>query len=62
MLCKVSHYDMLHENLKDKDNISFILVDNKGHNPNYTEDAVLLLGEFSKARTKLLKKKNKQGT
>ena len=31
---------------------------NKGHNPNYTEDAVKRLAEFGKARAKFAKKKN----
>lgn len=57
-LCRRNHYDILHSNLKDKDNVSFIFVNNKGHNPNYTEEAVQLLNKFSKARAKLLKKKN----
>jgi hypothetical protein len=32
-------------------------VQNKGHNPNYTEGAVKYLNEFVSARTKLLSKK-----
>ena len=56
-MCKREHYDILREGLKDKENISFILMSNKGHNPNYTEDAVKYLGEFGKARAKLLKNK-----
>ena len=57
-LCQKVHYDILHKALADRENIEFILVDNKGHNPNYTEAAVALLSEFTKARTRLLKKKN----
>ena len=57
-LCKISHYNLLKNALAEKPNIRFILEKNKGHNPNYTEAAVALLGEFSKRRTKLLKKKN----
>ena len=30
-----------------KENIKLLLVSNKGHNPNYTEDAVKYLGELS---------------
>ena len=56
-LCRRAHYDILREGLQGKENIRFLLVDNKGHNPNYTEDAVRYLGEFTKARAKLLKKK-----
>jgi pimeloyl-ACP methyl ester carboxylesterase len=58
MLVKKSHYDRLKSGLSDKDNVRFLLVKNKGHNPNYTEDAVGYLGEFSAKRTKLLNKKN----
>ena len=57
-LCKKSHYDMLKNSLSNKDNISFILEKDKGHNPNYTKEAVLYLNEFSKQRAKILKKKN----
>lgn len=57
-ICRKKHYDILKEKLKDKDNIKFILVDNKSHNPNYTEDAVRLLNQFSKDRVELFKIKN----
>ena len=57
-LCSKKHYDILKEALDGKNNIEFLLVSNKGHNPNYTEDAVKYLGEFSKARAKFTKKKN----
>ena len=57
-LCRRVHYDILKDGLSHKDNISFMLVNGKGHNPNYTEDAVQLLAKFSKARGKLIKKKN----
>ena len=57
-LCRRTHYDILKEGLKEKENVRFILVQNKGHNPNYTTDAVKLLEGFGKARTKFVKKKN----
>ncbi len=57
-LCRRVHYDILKQNLADKKNVHFLLVNNKGHNPNYTTEAVKLLGEFGKARAKLTKKKN----
>ena len=41
-----------------KKNIDFMLVNNKGHNPNYTSEAVKYLGEFGAARAKLARKKN----
>jgi hypothetical protein len=56
-LVKRDHYEILKEELGDRDNVSFMLVSGKGHNPNYTKEAVGLLGEFGKARTKLLKNK-----
>ena len=58
MMCKKEHYEMLKAGLEGKDNVAFMLVDNKGHNPNYTKEAVKLLGEFTKSRAKLLKSKN----
>lgn len=57
-LCRRTHYDILKEGLGEKESVRFLFVQNKGHNPNYTTDAVKLLGEFGKARTKLAKKKN----
>ena len=57
-LCRRIHYDILKAGLGHKENISYILVNGKGHNPNYTEEAVKLLAKFGKARAKLLKKKN----
>ena len=57
-LCsKAVHYDALKNALEGRENISFILEHSKGHNPNYTVDAVAHLGEFIAARTKLLKQK-----
>ena len=56
-LCRKTHYDILKEGLSHKENIEFLLVDNKGHNPNYTEDAVKYLAEYSEALNKANKKK-----
>ena len=56
-LCRKAHYDILKDGLDGKENVQFLLEKNKGHNPNYTQDAVKLLGKFSKARAKFLKKK-----
>ena len=56
MCKKAPHYDTLHKELSAIDNISFILVPNKGHNPNYTEDAVKYLNKYVSKRTALLKK------
>ena len=46
---KEVHYDTLYYALKDKENIEFILESEKGHNPNYTRDAVKYLAEYSSA-------------
>lgn len=54
-LCRKTHYDILKSGLENKDNISFILLNNKGHNPNYTEDAVKYLGEYGKIKAKKAK-------
>lgn len=60
-LCrKAAHYDTLKAGLKDKENIKLLLVSNKGHNPNYTEDAVKYLGEYVSKRAKMIKKKQLQ--
>ena len=53
-LCKKKHYNLLSKALKDKENVSLMLVKGRGHNPNYTSDAVLYLGQFLKARAKLM--------
>ena len=54
---KKIHFDALHNGLAGKDNIRFLLVPNKGHNPNYTEEAVAYLAQYSSAVGKKLKKK-----
>ena len=56
-ICPRIHYDILKSALDNNDNVKFLLVTNKGHNPTYTKNAVALLGEFSKARAELLNKK-----
>ena len=57
-LCRPVHYEILKNALSGKYNVKLMLVKGKGHNPNYTENAVKLLGEFTKARGKLLRRKN----
>jgi len=54
---KEYHYDKLEKGLSGKENIRLMLVHGKKHNPNYTEDAVNYLGEYTKALTEKLKKK-----
>lgn len=50
------HFDVLQKALKDKENITFLKVSGKNHNPNYTEDAVKYKDEFFKQYSKALKK------
>lgn len=57
-LCGKMHYNTLKNGLAHKSNIRFLLTENKGHNPNYTEDAVKYLGEYIEAKTALLRNKN----
>jgi hypothetical protein len=57
-LCrKDPHYDALVAGLSHKENIRFLLVSGKGHNPNYTRDAVKYLAEYSALQNKLTRKK-----
>ena len=57
MLCRINHYEIMKRELTDAENVTLMLTSNKGHNPNYTEDAVKYIGEFGKARAKLLRNK-----
>ena len=40
------HFDLLKKALKDRPNTEFVLVSGKGHNPNYTAEAVKYKNEF----------------
>lgn len=51
------HFELLRSALTSNDNVRYLRFENKKHNPNYTEDAVNYLGEFSSAAAKLAKKK-----
>ena len=51
------HFDVLSNELKEKENIEFMLVNNKNHNPNYTEEAVKYKDEFFKIYSKKINKK-----
>lgn len=55
--CKKINYDILHTAFKDKENISFLLVKGKGHNPNYTADAVTYLDKYVNTLIKLSRAK-----
>ncbi len=59
---KEIHYDALNEALKEKENIELILLNEKGHNPNYTKAALIHLAELAKAtkKTKNLKTKEEK--
>ena len=56
-MVRQSQYDILKVGLDEKKNITFMLEHNKGHNPNYTEDAVQYLGKYLAAKNKLTKQK-----
>ena len=47
-----NNYDILEKELCERKNTIFRLENGKGHNPNYTQNAVKLLGEFTAASAK----------
>ena len=53
--CKI-HFDPLAAQLRDKENIKFLKVKNKGHNPNYSDSAVKYLREYIKISKRKAKK------
>ena len=57
-MCTRLHYDTLKAELSDCENARLLLLENKGHNPNYTEDAVQYLGEYLKAKKRRKKQKS----
>ncbi|MBR3704187.1 MAG: alpha/beta fold hydrolase [Oscillospiraceae bacterium] len=57
MTRKNPHFDTLQRGLAHKENIRLLLVSGKGHNPNYTADAVAHLAEYTTKLAKLDKKK-----
>ncbi len=57
-MCSRVHYDTLKAGLAHKENVHFMLLGNKGHNPNYTEDAVSYLGEYLKKKKRRAQKKS----
>lgn len=62
-LCKKEvHFDELKEKLSDRENIRFLLETNKGHNPNFTSDAVKYKDDFFALFTKKNKKKQLETT
>ena len=57
MMCRPKHYEILKAGLEESENVDFLYVSGKGHNPNYTAEAVKYLGEFGKARAKIARNK-----
>lgn len=56
MVKKELHFDVLHQALSGKPNVAFLPVTGKGHNPNYTADAVAYLAQYQTSLTARLKK------
>lgn len=57
MVLREIHYDLLKKGLCHKENIRFLLLENKNHNPNYTEEAVALLRDYTVSLAQKQKKK-----
>ena len=53
------HFDALRSALTGSENVEFLALEAKGHNPNYTKDAVKLLQSFN-ADLRAKNKKKKQ--
>ena len=54
---KSVQYETLLRGLADRKNVRLLLVHDKGHNPNYTTDAVRYLKEYSRALKKNMKRR-----
>ena len=54
---KAHHFDVLKQALSNRENVRFLLTENKGHNPAYTCDAVRYKDEFFAQFQKMVKKK-----
>lgn len=57
MVIREIHHSILVKALAGKQDTRILLEENKGHNPNYTSDAVAYLGEYTAAMTRGLKDK-----
>ena len=55
-MCRKTHFDILRAGLDGKENIEFLLVKDKWHNPNYTVDAVNYLNSYVSEKNKLMRK------
>ena len=49
------HFNKIKKALKGSQNIEFLLVDKKGHNPNYTTEGLMILSNYLKARDAMIK-------
>jgi dipeptidyl aminopeptidase/acylaminoacyl peptidase len=49
------HFNKIRKALKQSQNIEFLLVNKKRHNPNYTKEAVVLLDDFLKIKEQRIK-------
>ena len=56
MVNKKAHFDPLVKAAAEKEDVGFMLTTGKGHNPNYTYDAVKYLGEFFKEQKRRKRK------
>ena len=54
---KAHHFDLLQRSLADRENIRFLLLSGKDHNPTYTDAAVVYKNAFFKAYQKGLKRR-----
>ena len=54
---KEFHFEHLRRSLAEKENIRFLMTENKGHNPSYTTDAVRYKDDFFAQFQKMQKKK-----
>lgn len=54
---KAHHFDVLQHALSGRENVRFLVTENKGHNPSYTCDAVRYKDDFFAQFQKLVKKK-----
>jgi len=55
-MCTRVHYDTLSRALSGRENVEFLLLKGKGHNPNYTASAVNYLNRYVKEKRALIKK------
>lgn len=54
---KAAHYDPLYEKLSGQENVEFLLLTEKDHNPSYTAEAVAYKNQFWAELSKAIKKK-----